>query len=237
MGELTKMLQAIVQFLSNLHSTSPAFREFCVASTFVQELFGVMFPVVCSSDHVSAETELNSRDSALTFDGGDVVIRPLVSNTAPPIVRTITVEDNLLTATGSLSERLKKGSSFVLITQEPTEYGPSSARLTPGVGSGLSVYMASSCGSNALVECLMELVMSIYEDMVFERREFVGFGLNMKVRVAFSDLFCIVLIGIRFLQGFKNIRYTLRRTCSGMQSITLKARCALIWRNFGSLGF
>jgi hypothetical protein len=189
MIELTKMLQTVIQFLSHLHSTSPNFREFCVTSNFVQELFGILFPVICSSDHVSAETELNSRDSALTFDGGDVVIGPLISNAAPPIVRTVTVEDRSPTPTGVRSERLKRGSSFVLITQEHTEYGPSSARLTPGVGSGLNVRVAGSGGYNSLIESLMELVMAVFLDTVFERREFTGFGLNMKVQTMnYEDL-------------------------------------------------
>jgi hypothetical protein len=191
MVELTKMLQTIIQFISHLHSTSPQFREFCVNSAFLQEMFGILFPVVCSSDHVSAETELNSRDSALTFDGGDVVIRPLISMAAPPIVRTVTVEDRPITPGGrpSTSERLRRGSSFILVTQEPTEYGPSSARLTPGIGSGLNMKVvgAGLLGYNSLVESVMELVMSVFEDMVLERRDFNGFGLNTKIPPGFQE--------------------------------------------------
>jgi len=184
---LTRMLQTIIQFLAQLHSTCPAFRDFCANSTFTQELFGILFPVVCSSDHVSAETELNSRDSALTFDGGDVVIRPLVSSAAPPIVRTITIEDRPPTPTGGRSERLRLGSSFILVTQEPTEYGPSPARLTPGIGSGLHLKVTSLSGSNSLIESLMELAMAVFLDLVFERREFTGFGLNTKIPPGFQE--------------------------------------------------
>jgi hypothetical protein len=183
MAELTKMLQALIQFVAHLQSTCLAFRDFCVTSTFMQEVFGILFPVVCSSDHVSAETELNSRDSALTFDGGDVVIRPLASNAAPPILRTITVEDRPPTPAGGRSDRLRRGSTFVLVTQEQTEYGPSSARLTPGIGSGLNLKGTGLSGSNSLVESLTELVMSVFVDMVFERRDFNGFELNTKVRL------------------------------------------------------
>lgn len=181
MAELTKMLQTLIQFIAHLHSTCPGFREFCVTSTFVQEMFGILFPVVCSSDHVSAETELNSRDSALTFDGGDVVIRPLAAHAAPPIVRTITVEDRPPTPAGGRSDRLRRGSTFVLVTQEQTEYGPSAARLMPGIGSGLNLKTSAMNASNSLVESLMELVMAVFLDMVFERRDFNGFGLNTKV--------------------------------------------------------
>ncbi|KAI5843402.1 hypothetical protein DFP73DRAFT_80685 [Morchella snyderi] len=189
LGELAKMLQTIIQFLSNLHSTCPGFREYCASSTYVQELFGILFPVVCSSDHVSAETELNSKDSALTFDGGDVVIRPLSSNTAPPIVRTITV-DEPPSPTAPRSERLRRGSSFILVTSEPTAFSPSMARLSPAIGTGLNVngrVATSLAVTNSVVESLLELVMGVFADLVLERREFSGFGLNAKIPPGFQE--------------------------------------------------
>lgn len=183
------MLQTIIQFLSNLHSTCPGFREYCANSTYVQELFGILFPVVCSSDHVSAETELNSKDSALTFDGGDVVIRPLSSNTAPPIVRTMTV-DEPPSPTAPRSERLRRGSSFILVTSEPTAFSPSMARLSPAIGTGLNVngrVATSLAVTNSVVESLLELVMGVFADLVLERREFAGFGLNTKIPPGFQE--------------------------------------------------
>lgn len=175
------MLQTIVQFIAHLHSTCPAFRDFCSTQQFIQELFGILFPVVCSSDHVSAETELNSRDSALTFDGGDVVIRPLVSTSTPPIVRTTTVEDRPLSPGGTRPERLRRGSSFILVTREMGDFEPSSAKLNPGIASNLNLKISVLGGTSALVESLMELVTSIFLDMIIERRDFQGFGLNSKV--------------------------------------------------------
>lgn len=189
LGELAKMLHTIIQFFSNLHSTCPAFRDYCATSTYVQELLGILFPVVCSSDHVSAETELNSKDSALTFDGGDVVIRPLSSNTAPPIVRTMTL-DEPPSPTAPRSERLRRGSSFILVTSEPTAFSPSTARLSPAIGSGLNVNgkgAASLTATNSVVESLLELVMGVFVDLVLERREFSGFGLNTKIPPGFQE--------------------------------------------------
>lgn len=162
----------------------------------MREFLSVLFPVVCSSDHVSAETELNSRDSALTFDGGDVVIRPLSFNaTAPPIVRTVTIEDRPLTPTGIRSERLRRGSSFVLVTSEPAEYSPSTARLATGVNSNTSIAAKVGNGVNAItnsvVETLLEFILAIFLDLVLERRDFNGFDLNTKVlgRYKFLDAF------------------------------------------------
>lgn len=188
LGELANMLHTIIQFFSNLHSTCSAFRDYCSTSTFVQELFGILFPVVCSSDHVSAETELNSKDSALTFDGGDVVIRPLTSNTAPPIVRTMTL-DEPPSPTAPRSERLRRGSSFILVTSEPTAFSPSTARLSPAIGSALNVNgkVASLTATNSVVESLLELVMGVFVDLVLERREFSGFGLNTKIPPGFQE--------------------------------------------------
>lgn len=188
LGELVKMLHTIIQFFSNLHSTCSAFRDYCATSTYVQELFGILFPVICSSDHVSAETELNSKDSALTFDGGDV-IRPLSSNVAPPIVRTTTLHEPP-SPTAPRSERLKRGSSFILVTSEPTSFSPSTARLSPSVGSGLNVIgkvVASLAATNSVVESLLELVMGVFVDLVLERRDFSGFGLNTKIPPGFQE--------------------------------------------------
>lgn len=203
LSELTKLLDTNIQFIAHLHSTCQAFRDFCASQLFMQELFSVLFPVVCSSDHVSAETELNSRDSALTFDGGDVVIRPLISSptSAPtPIVRTLTVDDRPLSPSGKRPEpRLRRGSSFILVTDEMTggaigtPHTPSSARLSSPVHShkrtiSESVDLKSARHhTSSVVESLVELVASVFLDLVLERRDFQGFGLNTKVPPGFQE--------------------------------------------------
>ena len=81
---------------------------------------------------VSPETELNSRDSALTFEGDDVIIRPIsqVSTMPAPIVRTSTVETMLPPSpTNPRAKPLRRGSAFILLTSKPSEFSPSSARL------------------------------------------------------------------------------------------------------------
>ncbi|TGZ78286.1 beach-domain-containing protein [Ascodesmis nigricans] len=192
MSELTRMLQTIVQFLAQLHCTSAQFREFCTTPSFLQPFFSVLFPVICSSDHVSAEIELNSRDSALTFDGGDVVIRPLVSNAgqSAPIIRTVAVEDRPLSPGGTRPKRLRKASSFILVSKEmeasaPT---PSPAKLKTGVGEGLTkVEIKGLGGTSSLVESLMELVTSVFLNVLLEKRDFQGFALNTKVPPGFQE--------------------------------------------------
>lgn len=175
----------MIQFLEDINTNCPAFRDFCASSSFLQDLFGVLFPLIVSSDAVSAETELRARDSALTFDGGDVVIKSLsmAPNIAPPIVRTVTIQDSEAQLSSSSSSRqstLRRASSFVLVTSEPTAFSPSSARLTSTINSP-AFKVANITVTNAVVESLLELVVAVLVDQVVERREFSGFELFTKV--------------------------------------------------------
>lgn len=182
LNELAKMLQTVIQFLEDMHTKCPVFRDFCANSSFLQDLFGVLFPIVVSSDTVSAETELRARDSALTFDGGDVVIKSL-SNLPPPIVRTVTIQDNegqLNSPTSSRQSTLRRASSFVLITSEPTAYSPSSAKLTSTTNFP-ALKTTKITVTNTVVESLLELVVAVFVESVMERREFSGFELFTKV--------------------------------------------------------
>ena len=88
------VLNVAIQFLADVHARSQAFRDYANSSSYVQELLFVLYPVIVTSDSVSAETELLSRGSALTFEGQDVVIQPLSksANQQAPIVRTTTME-------------------------------------------------------------------------------------------------------------------------------------------------
>jgi len=185
LGDLAKLLQTVIQFLEDMHTKCPAFRDFCAASNFLQDIFGVLFPVIVSSDAVSAETELRARDSALTFDGGDVVIKSLsmVPTIAPPIVRTVTIQDSegqLSSSGSSRQSTLRRASSFVLVTSEPTAFSPSSARLTSTLTSP-AFKVANITVTNAVAESLLELVVAVFVDQVMERREFSGFELFTKV--------------------------------------------------------
>lgn len=179
------MLQTIIQFCEDIHTKCAAVREFCANSTFLQDIFAVLFPVIVSSDVVSAETELKARDSQLTFDGGDVVIKSLsmVANIAPPIVRTVTIQDSeahISSSNPSRQSTLRRASSFVLVTSEPTAYSPSSARLTSTLNSP-AFKVANITVTNVVVESLLELAVAVFVDLVMERREFVGFELYTKV--------------------------------------------------------
>src|SRR5436190_15744693 len=82
------LLQVVVQFLLDMHAASSSFREFTSSPQVMENLLGILFPIVCSADPVNAETELMSKDSILTFDTGEIRIESLTSHQAStPVLR------------------------------------------------------------------------------------------------------------------------------------------------------
>jgi len=187
LGGQATVLHTVIRFFADLHSKSPDFRDFAVASDYLKLLLAVLFPVIVSSDAVSADTELNSRDSALTFEGDDVIIRPIsrVSTMPAPIVRTSNVETLLPPSpTQQRAVPLRRGSSFVLLSKTSGN-SPSSARLNLVMSPKKKI--AAQKVSNALVEGLLELVINVFIDQVLVRKEFPGFGLFLKVPPGFQE--------------------------------------------------
>ena len=184
---LVRTIQTVTRFLADMHTNSQNFKDSATSTSYVQELLFVLFPVVVSSDIVSPETELHSRDSNLTFNGNDVVIRPLsnTSNKAPPVIRTATVERTPSPLT-SKTKPLKRGSSYVLITSEESQYHPSPARLE-AIGSPKDKPEVAMTISHALVQDILEIVVSVFSDQIFSRKDFQGMGLFMKVPPGFQE--------------------------------------------------
>ena len=181
----------MIRFLSHLHSTSQNFRDFALSSDYVRLLLGVLFPAIVSADPVSPETELNSKDSALNFDGEDVIIRSTssIGSVTTPIVRASNVETQLDTSTASLNMRarpFRRGSSFVLLTARKSEQEtwPSKARL---MSNSYAQTYSPQKASSAVVEELMELVIMVFVDQVLVRKEFPGFGLPFKIPPGFQE--------------------------------------------------
>ncbi|KAF4626831.1 hypothetical protein G7Y89_g11325 [Cudoniella acicularis] len=188
LGGQASVLHTVIRFFADLHSKSEAFRDFAISSDYIRLLLAVLFPVVVSTDAVSPETELHSRDSALTFEGDDVIIRPIsrATTTPAPIVRTSTVETMLPPSpTAPRAKPLRRGSSFILLTSRPSEFSPSSARLNLVMSPKKKV--ATQKVSNSLVEGLLELVINIFIDQIMVRKEFPGFGLFSKVPPGFQE--------------------------------------------------
>lgn len=182
------VLQTVIRFFADLHSKSSDFRDFALSSEYVRLLLGVLFPIIVSTDAVSAETELKSRDSTLNFDGNDVIIRPVTRISNPPkpkitIPRTESQSDPSTTA--SRAKALRHGFSFVLLTSRPSEFSPSSAKLT--LVTSPRKKLTTQHVSYSLVENILELIVCVFIDRVMIRKDFPGFGLFSKTPPGFKE--------------------------------------------------
>ncbi|KHJ35979.1 putative beige beach domain-containing protein [Erysiphe necator] len=181
------ILQTVVRFFADLHGKAFEFRDFALSSDYVKLLLAVLFPAIVSTDIVSAETELNSRDSALTFEGNDVIIRPITRVMRPPTpkIKTPVETQSTTSNTASRTKAHRHGFSFVLLTSRPSEFSPSSAKLTLVTSPGKKSITQQV--SNALIEDLLELIICVFIDRVMFRKEFPGFGLFSKTPPGFKE--------------------------------------------------
>ncbi|KAF2634393.1 beach-domain-containing protein [Massarina eburnea CBS 473.64] len=182
LNEYASVLNSAIQFLSELHSRSDVFRDFAFSSNYVQELLWVLYPVIVTSDSVSAETELNSRGSQLTFEGQDVVIQPLskANSQQGPIVRT----SNINLSPSPSHQRvlpLRRASSFVLVSSDRP-----SQELKPPRPNAHSGPVAMKVGST-VVEATLEVALLVFQDQLFNRKDFPGLGLFIKTPPGFRE--------------------------------------------------
>ncbi|KAJ3578403.1 hypothetical protein NPX13_g2165 [Xylaria arbuscula] len=181
-----KVLQAVTRFLADLHSRSSSFRDFALSSEYVRLLLSALYPAIVSVDAVTPETELNSRDSALTFEGADVILRPLGMSTTAPVIRTSSTSDVKAVRPGGRysATQLRKASSFVILTTQNSTQ-PSLPRMDPMVP--LKKKPAIQNIGHGILEGLLELVIDVFIDQLFVRKEFPGFGLFLKVPPGFQE--------------------------------------------------
>ncbi len=187
LAESTSILRTVTRFLADLQTNSQAFRDFTITSNYVQELFSVLFPVIVSSSVVSPEMELHSRESSLTFNGNDVIIRPLshASTKGTPMVRTSSVEQaHVRKSSRTLAPR--RMSSYVLVTSNIPKAGPSPSRPPSTEVSGGKTTVAMS-SSSSIVEELLEIIIAVFSDQIFSRKDFPGLGLFMKAPPGFQE--------------------------------------------------
>ncbi|KAI0597278.1 hypothetical protein F4775DRAFT_602867 [Biscogniauxia sp. FL1348] len=180
------ILHAVIRFLADLHARSPDFRDFALSSEYVRLLLSAIYPALVSADPVNPETELNSKDSALTFEGGDVILRPVGSSTATPVIRTSSTTDATVQAPKGIHKGtpLRKASSFILLTSQKSPQ-PSPARLTHVMSPKKKV--TSQNVGHAVLDGILELVVNVFIDQLLARKEFPGFGLFLKVPPGFQE--------------------------------------------------
>lgn len=179
--------KTIVQFLAEVHGRSQAFRDFAVTSHYVQELLFVLFPVIASSDRLSAASELASDSSGLNFQGNDVVIRPHSNSLGerPAIVRSGSSRTLPEPVRSNRVQAPRRTSSFVLVSSTNTSDPHVSARFNQ-VMSPKKATVKMSIG-NDIVESLLEVIVAVFTDQVCMRKDFAGFGLFLKVPPGFQE--------------------------------------------------
>lgn len=177
------LLKKMVQLFHELYEKSADFRDFALTSDWVRLILSMLYPVVVSSDAVTPDVELHSRDSTLNFEGCDVIIRPigLASGRPAPIVRTTSVDLSVTPqSTPPKGTLLKRASSFVLLT---TQSAPEDEKKNDSMSRPLS----SNGQSDALIESVLGLPIGVFMDQIFKRKEFSGFGLFTKVPPGFQE--------------------------------------------------
>ncbi|KAF2743345.1 beach-domain-containing protein [Sporormia fimetaria CBS 119925] len=184
LNDFASVLLSAIQFLHELHSRCEVFRDFAVGSNYVQQLLFILYPVVVTSDSVSAETELLSRGS-LTFEGQDVFIKPLskAAGLQAPIVRTT----NVSVPPSPQPHRIapfRRASSFVLVsteTKNKVEVPPPILEVrTPSASAAAKV-------SSGIVEAALEVVVDVFQDQIFNRKDFPGLGIFLKTPPGFQE--------------------------------------------------
>ncbi|KAG7291744.1 hypothetical protein NEMBOFW57_001764 [Staphylotrichum longicolle] len=156
---------------------------------YIRHLLSALYPIIVSSDPVTAETELNSKDS-LNFEGGDVIIRPVPgsSTTSVPIIRTANAGPSDIQPPSPSPGRgtpLRRPSSFILVTSQSQSSVPTPVRLNHVVSP--KKQLATRNTSNVVLEGILELIVSVFTDQVLVRKEFPGFGLFLKVPPGFQE--------------------------------------------------
>ncbi|PSN72526.1 beach-domain-containing protein [Corynespora cassiicola Philippines] len=187
LGDYAVVLNSAIQFLSELHSRAEVFRDFASSTTYVQDLLFVLYPVIVTSDKVGADAELLARNSALTFEGQDVVIQPLskANSQKAPIVRTTNVH---LTPSPSAHRvaPFRRASSFVLVSADKPAPSQKQSSLNPILSPRAGGRLAIKVGST-VVEAMLEVVLGVFQDQIFYRKEFVGLGLFLKTPPGFQE--------------------------------------------------
>ena len=113
-----------------MHAASSSFREFASTPQVMENLLGILFPIVCSADPVNAETELMSKDSILTFDTGEIRIESLtIHQASTPVLRpasslsVCSIDDeegriSLDRPSRPRASSLRRASSYVLVASD-----------------------------------------------------------------------------------------------------------------------
>jgi beige protein homolog 1 len=194
------LLQVVIQFLLDMHSSSASFRDFASSTQVIEHLIGILFPIVCSADPVNAETELMSKDSILTFDTGEIRIESLsLHQESTPVLRPVSAlsirsvdseeRPSLDQPMRPRASSLRRASSYVLIASDAVKQANSKLpAINPSVGTKTMRNTVLSLNmSNSTIGSLLELVTAILVDNVLGKREFTSFDFVTRLPPSFQE--------------------------------------------------
>lgn len=175
------VLHTVTRFLSDIHSKSHHFRDFTVASSYVQELLAVLFPIVVSSDIISPEAELHARDSARRSHGHEIVTPPLSQTNLgkTTLIRTA-FSKNVRSPANRRIQAPRRMSSYVFVTPAGSQQSVPLPKLQTSAHES-NASTAPPNANNSTVEEVVELLIAVFSDQLFYRKDFPGLGLFMKV--------------------------------------------------------
>ncbi|OAA61622.1 beige/BEACH domain-containing protein [Niveomyces insectorum RCEF 264] len=210
-------LEAVVRFLATLHAHSAEFRDFALLTDYVRLLSFALFPSVVSMEPFSPETELNSKDVPPRFSGGDVVVRqrapssamvrtPSISSNLSASVHSnlggstvnVTADSAILASTDSLpsassrpgpstTTRHRRSSSFILLTTQAAPPTWHAARLAAHASPKRQLVVVSPQANKPIQDGLLRLIIDVFVDQIFVRKEFPGFGLALRIPPSFQE--------------------------------------------------
>ncbi|CAG8433004.1 6306_t:CDS:10 [Ambispora gerdemannii] len=168
LAKLSQIQQTLVHFIAEMYSTSSEFGELCCKSEVMDNIVEILFPIVCASNEVSVETELNSKDIDLSFDS-ESSFDVHLGNINPHGLPILT---NMKLQKIHIDEPAEELKSF------PTGSVSSISR-TPLKNSKKSEYAIQK---NATVESLLEFVISVSANSVVDANVKSLLGLEMVLR-------------------------------------------------------
>ncbi|KAL8899813.1 MAG: hypothetical protein Q9207_006001, partial [Kuettlingeria erythrocarpa] len=179
---LADILRTVIRFLADAHSRLPEFRDLVISSNYVQELLFNLYPVVVGSEVLDPDIEIQARESLVTAETQDILVRPLSrsSATSAYVPRTLSAE----TTPTHLKPRwpsLRRMSSYVLVKSENQDIRSSPVRLQPPPLSRSPKSSDQSAIDRSITEEVLEIVIAVYSDQILMRKDFMGLGLFMKV--------------------------------------------------------
>lgn len=182
--EEVSLLGAVAELLAEAHATSGSFRDFAAQPAYVQGLLRALFPVVVSSDIVNADVELTSRFNGLRLDDTNLAVRPRSAGAAE--LRTNAVEQLGARDESRGPRRLRRGSSFILVSSDQGDHVPSSARVRQAFTPAHAKENVAAT-DNPIVIRILGLVLTVFADHLLERRDFSGLGLYLKTPPGFLE--------------------------------------------------